>query len=381
MKIAMLCSTHPVNDERVTHKQAKSLACLGYEVTVFGREPKEMEKIGSVSLCPLAPVGGGMLRRLFMVFRLYRAAKSWRPDIIVCHEPESALLGLILKRCFGMKMVFDSHECFQETFSWRTPKVIRPIVRRLLIALLKVLVRGADWVTVASPPNREFLSSMRVDNRVDILHNSPPIELFPLCNHDVDHPITVVHDGYLYLQRGLVQMLEAVAIVRQTRDIRFLIVGRVKEQDQRLFDEKVTQLGLANAMIIPGWKPWEEIGRIESQAQIGLICHQYTPNSFLSLNNKLYNYMSCGQAVIGPEGSVTADMIRKYNCGLCVDTSKPKDIADAILRLANNRDLRKRFGENGRKAIQQELGWHKMKEKLERIYGRLALELNSDTKC
>ncbi|GAH63923.1 unnamed protein product, partial [marine sediment metagenome] len=92
---------------------------------------------------------------------------------------------------------------------------------------------------------------------------------------------------------------------------------------------------------------------------------------FLSLNNKLYNYMSCGQAVVGPAGSVTADMIRKYDCGVCVDTSKPEEIASAIVKLAEDVELRKRLGANGRKAIEQELGWHMMEKTLLKIFETL----------
>jgi len=371
MRIAMLCSSHMVNDARVTYKQAVSLSEAGHRVVVFGREPKTNEKIAGVELVPLAPLGGGLPSRVKMIPKLIAAAVAWRPDVVTCHEPASAVVGLFLKVRYGTKVIFDSHECSQETLSWRMPGVLRPIVRAATTIFLRLLIPRCDWVTVVSPPNKKFLGAMRRDGRIDILHNSPTMEFFPPCNHDVDGPITVVHEGYLYKQRGMVQMLEAVAIVRRTRDIRFLIVGRILPDDQELFDRKVAELDLAKVIIIPGWKPWGEIGRIESQAQIGLICHQYTPNSFLSLNNKLYNYASCGQAIIGPKGSATAEMLRKYDCGLCVDTTNPQEIADAILKLAQDVGLRKRLGANGRRAIEQELGWHKMEERLRRIYDQL----------
>lgn len=369
----MLCSTHWVNDERVAYKQANSLAKAGHKVIIFGRQPASLTPIGSVCLAPLASEEGGLLKRFVMMFKLYRAAKLWKPDVVVCHEPESALVGLFLKMRYKMKMIYDAHECTQETLAWRMPKILRFVIRGLIILLLKIIARWSDWITVVSPPNYEFLGQMRNYKRIDILHNSPIIELFPPCNQDIDSPVTIVHDGFLGRARGLVQMLEAIAIARRSYDIRFLVLGRVQPQDQRLFDDKVNQLGLDGVITVTGWKPWLEIGKIESQAQIGLICLQNTPNNFMSLGNKLYNYMSCGQALIGPEGSATAEMIRKYNCGLCVDTSQPGEIAEAILKLCNDAELRKRMGANGRKAIEQELGWHKMEEVLQRIYSQLGL--------
>lgn len=377
MKIAMLCSTHPVNDARVTHKQAVSLAKAGHEIVVFGQESKKSDDIPSVILKPLGPADDRFKKRFAMMFKLYRAAASWRPDVVVCHEPESALIGLLLKLRYGMKVVYDVHECVQETVTRRMPKILRPVVCAGIVSLLKVIVRGADWVTVVSPPNYKFLGKMRGYDRIDILHNSPIIELFPLCSQDVDGPVTVIHEGFLGIDRGLVQMLKAIAIASRSRDIRFSVLGQLRPQDQKIFGDKINQLGLGRIVTVTGWKPWREIGQIESQAQIGLICLQNTPNNFMSLSNKLYNYMSCGHAIIGPEGSATADMINKYECGLCVDTSQPEEIAEAILKLCNNPELRKQMGANGRKAIEQELGWHKMEEVLAGIYEKLASELKT----
>jgi glycosyltransferase involved in cell wall biosynthesis len=68
-------------------------------------------------------------------------------------------------------------------------------------------------------------------------------------------------------------------------------------------------------------------------------------------------------------------MIKKYKVGLSVDTTKPESIAHAIIKLIENVELRKQFGANGRYAIETELGWHKMEERLRHIYSQLADEL------
>ena len=200
------------------------------------------------------------------------------------------------------------------------------------------------------------------------------MEMFPPCDHDVDGPITVCHEGYLKPSRGMTQILESLVLARKQVDVRLLIVGRVEEESRELFDRQVADLALGDFLEIPGWKPYEEIGRLESAAQIGLVTLQPGGNTFKSLNNKLYNYMSCGQAVIGPAGSATEEMLQKYECGLVVDTTRPDKIAEAIVRLATDRELRKRLGGNGRRAIEQHLGWHKMEELLADIYGQLFAE-------
>ena len=65
------------------------------------------------------------------------------------------------------------------------------------------------------------------------------------------------------------------------------------------------------------------------------------------------------------------ELIKEYNCGLCVDTSNSDEIAEAIVQLCSNAEMRRQMGANGRKAIEDELGWHKMEEVLIRIYSQL----------
>lgn len=98
---------------------------------------------------------------------------------------------------------------------------------------------------------------------------------------------------------------------------------------------------------------------------------QPTPNNYGSLSNKLFNYMCTGQAVIGPEGSNTAKIIRRANCGEVTDMSDPRKLADAMLALLRAPGRTRELGLNGRRAVETEYGWHKMEQRLAEIYDRL----------
>lgn len=371
--IYMLCSGHVITDARVTHKQAVSLAKMGHKVTVYGRAcvGENLPEVPGLELCPLMPAGGKLMARMRMLPKLYRAAMRGRPDVITCHEPESALVGLLARRRKGVPVLFDIHECFQDTLSSRMPRGFGGIVRALSVFLLKFIGRRCDWLTIVSPANLDFYRNIRGDGRISIIHNSPRMELFPPCKHDSDGPVVICHEGYLDHSRGMTQILESLKLARNRADVRLLIVGRIGPDCRALFDELADNLSLNEYIIIPGWKSYEEIGRMESTAQIGLVALQPGGNTFKSLNNKLYNYMCCGQPVIVPKGSTSEALVRQYDCGLVVDTTRPEEIADAIVLLATDRELRKRLGANGRSAIECRLGWHKMEEQLADIYGQL----------
>jgi len=372
MRIAMVASSHKVDDDRITHKQAFSLANTGHQVAVFGLKPIIPPSHSGVEFHVLEPSGSGLRRRLSMLKLLYDRVVAWCPDVVTCHEPDSAVLGLRIRRKTGAKVVFDTHESFEETFAERVPPLMRPPVRWAVRQALRFFGRRYDWVTVVSPVNWDFYAMFRSTSTMSIIHNSPRMELFPPCTHEVQGPLTLVHDGYLYRNRGMVEILEALAIVRKSIDVRLLVVGCVLSEERPLFDQKVEELDLKEIIEIPGWRPYEEVGLLESKGQIGLIALQPRPNAMKSLNHKFYNYMSCAQPVIAPIDSATEMMVRKYDCGICIDTTQPKQIAEAVLKLAQDTELRKHYGAKGRRAIEEELGWHMMEKELARIYAALA---------
>jgi hypothetical protein len=372
MRIAMLCSGHAVDDPRVMRKQAASLAGMGHEVIVFGRGEGGPAKRSGVVLHPLDPLGGGLARRARLVPKLAEAAAEWNPDVVACHEPESALAGLRVKRRTGARMLFDVHELFHESLSSRLAWPLRPAVRCASAALLRYLGRRADWVTVVSPFNLAFYRAARGDDRVEIIHNGPIMELFPPCRQDVAGPVTVCHEGNLDRGRGMVQLLEGLALARRHADVRLLVVGEVRPGARALFEEKTGALGLRGAVEMPGWVDYDGVGAVLSRGQIGVVAMQPTPNNYLSLSNKLYNYMCSAMPVIAPAGSATADLVLREDCGVAVDVTRPDAIAEAIVRLAGDRPLRERLGARGRRAIQQRYGWHVMEKRLAEIYAQLA---------
>ena len=372
MRIAMLCSNHAVSDARVTHKHAASLSRMGHCVRVFGMASRIPVDVPGVDVQAVVPFRIGGRARVCNTLRLLGPALQWKPDVVTCHEPETAALGLWLKARLGVRVVFDVHELWHETMAARAPGCVRDPARWVFAKALQTIARRCDWVTVVSPWNLHFYRKVRHDRRVDIIHNSPRVKDFPPCRHDVDGPIVVAHEGNLDQGRGMAQILEALAIARRKVPVRLLIVGAVRPQARDAYHRIVERLSLADAIDLPGWIPYGEVGEVLSSAQIGIIAMQPTRNNFLSLSNKLYNYMCCGQAVVAMEGSATADLVRQANCGLAVDSTEPRAIADALVRLARDADSRSRLGENGRRAIIQTYGWHRMEERLSEIYAALA---------
>ena len=64
-------------------------------------------------------------------------------------------------------------------------------------------------------------------------------------------------------------------------------------------------------------------------------------------------------------------LILNIGCGIPVDPTNPKEIAEAIEYLIEHPDEAKQMGENGRKAVLEKYNWEHEEKKLLRIYEEL----------
>lgn len=77
---------------------------------------------------------------------------------------------------------------------------------------------------------------------------------------------------------------------------------------------------------------------------------------------KLSDYMASGKPIICFDLKVSKEMIERFNCGIvCNDDTQ---IEDAIVELSNNYELRKKLGNNGRKAAVEFFDWSVLSDKM-----------------
>lgn len=385
MRILFLCSSHSLDDARVTRKQAASLSKNGHEVTVCARKRNDYEE-KSVKFIDIDQMptnakssihmneNNPRLNRLRRLSVLYSYAKQTKHDLVVAHEFETAMLAYVLCKLFNIPYVFDSHECYNETIKEIVPSPFKALVEKLSLFCLKIISRNAEAVTVVSSATELIFKELSPQTPVEVLHNSPILEYFPY-NEEETSTLIIVHEGTLGYERGMMQILKALSLVSKKVDFKFLILGTILKDVRPAFNEEVERLSLESAIEAPGELPWMEFGKVEATGQIGLICSQPIPNHMLSLSNKLYTYMACGLAVIGMKDSETDKILNRYNCGIGVDTTMPEEIAKAIVYLAEHPEERKRMARNGRKAIEEELGWHRMEEKIKMLYSEIERKL------
>ena len=388
--ILFLCSSHGFEDGRVSQKEAVSFANLGYKISMCGQRaewrydaPVRMIDVDTCEVIadwhnagfPGFATRGQRFRRLR---NLWRVAKREHADLHVAHELESALIAMFFKWIYRTPFVFDVHENFDLNIVLAFPRLFRPLVKVGFWLVMKCIVRNAAGITAVAPNNQIYLYAKLIGKPVAILHNSPRLEYFPFCEEETD-PITIVHEGRLGVKYGSREALEALKILKDKGySFKFLLIGWGSIETRESFVEKVREYGLEDRVIINGLVPWRELGALECKGQIGIVCCQPVGNSFVTLANKLYNYMACGLAVVGMKNSLTEEIITDAKSGLCAEITDPFAIADAIAWLIDHPGDRRQMARNGRKAIEERYGWHCMEELMREFYGNLLKHMKDE---
>jgi glycosyltransferase involved in cell wall biosynthesis len=78
--------------------------------------------------------------------------------------------------------------------------------------------------------------------------------------------------------------------------------------------------------------------------------------------------MACGLPVVGFDVPGMNDVIVNGENGLLVPARDPKALANAVLALLNDEDLRRELGQKARKLVVEKYNWDTVISKIEKIY-------------
>lgn len=146
----MILSHDPKGDIRV-NKERAALEDEGCEVVILFSTNRKFPK----------PVR-------FIGFQ-YRCSKviGEHVDVVHCHDLDTVLLGILLKRKTGCKLVFDSHEYYLWMLGW-PEKVLYPY----FWLLQRIAQRFVDVLIVISPTMREYFEENYHFKEIVIVRNT-----------------------------------------------------------------------------------------------------------------------------------------------------------------------------------------------------------------
>lgn len=339
-------------NEKWAADAARGLRDRGHAVTVmWSYEPvrRELERrrlrSRRVRLWgDLNPIGFGSLTALL---------RRERPDVLLLTKQREYWMGGHAARLAGRPLV-----------------VLRMGLRRSLRDDHKrrtVFGKLADLIIVNSSCVRDtLLESPWVDPaRVAVLLNSVALDSIPegegrrlIESLGVPRGAPVVCGaGRLTRQKGLDVLIDSFALVLgRVPSARLLIIGEGGQREA--LERAASDAGVAGSVLFAGHR--EDVRELLSGVDVYALSSRNE-----GMANTLLEAMSVGAPIVATDVSGTAEAVTNEKEALVVPPEDPVALAEATLRLLDNRDLASSLGSAARHRAESKFGRERMLEELE----------------
>lgn len=158
------------------------------------------------------------------------------------------------------------------------------------------------------------------------------------------------HGTYIPLQ-GIEYIIEAAKLL-EAQNIKFNLIGRGQTQQEIINLSK--KLNTRNVNFID-FLPQEELVKYIAQADVCLGIFGQTPKAKRVIPNKVYEAIAMKKSLITADTPAVREIFKnREHCLLC-NIADSKDLAEKILELKNNPELRNQLAENGYKLYKEKL--------------------------
>lgn len=361
-KIVHLTSAHLRYDIRIFQKECVSLALKGYDVTLVVADGNGNETVNGVKICDAVnSMPKSRLSRILKFPKLVlKEALKLDAEIYHFHDPELIPVALKLLRA-GKKVIYDIHEDLprQTLTKEYIPKLFRLPLSIILEYYENWSINKFSAIVTATPFIHKRIVKLN-PNCINV-NNYPLISEFTSSFDLNSKENAVCFVGALSRLRGIRELIEAAYLA----GFKLYLAGRFSEYD--FHEEMKMEIGWKN-VVECGQLDREGVAELMSRCICGMVTFLPAPNHGNSQPNKMFEYMSAGLPVICSDFPLWKAIIESEKCGVCVDPSEPRAIADAILKVSKLVKGGNRIGENGKLAVQEKFNWEMEKKKLYEIY-------------
>ena len=170
---------------------------------------------------------------------------------------------------------------------------------------------------------------------------------------------------------GVIQLADAIKLIPAELPIRFVLVGdgSLHGEVERLlqFDTE------SRRVIFTGTIPHERVPALLDACDILVSPHipLADGSDFFGSPTKIFEYMAMGKGIVASRLGQIGEVLDNNETALLVEPGNVPELARAIVRLAESRDLRERLGARAREVAVQHHTWTRNAERVLQAYDQL----------
>ena len=223
--------------------------------------------------------------------------------------------------------------------------------------------RNADKIIVISEDFKKNIMAKGVpEDKIVVVYNwvdeeavvdVPRAEnkLFDKYNLD-RNKFYITYNGNIGLTQNMDMLLDVAKSLEENKDIQFVLVGNGAYLDS--VKQIIKDRNINNVHLLP-FQPYEDISPVFSLGDVSLVISKPGVGAN-SVPSKTWSIMSASRPVLANfDENELKDIIENNKCGIFTKAGDKQAFIDAILKLYNNRELCKVYGQNGRDFVMKNL--------------------------
>ncbi len=257
---------------------------------------------------------------------------------------------------------------------------IPPIQKFTAKIIRKFCLRLTHHIVAVSNNLKVFLLENRIvksPNTISVIPNAADVEAFQRhfdtqairSSMGIPDAFIVMYTGTLQVWYAIEDLISAFSLIlKEIPDAFLLIVGEGQARER--LENLACQLGIANNVKFMGYINHSKIPEVISIADVVVAPFKELGMTFFGSAIKIFEYLSAGKPIVASKIGQIAEVLQNEYTALLVTPSHVEELANAIVRLAHDEQLRNYLARNA-KIEAQKYSWDRYADQLVGIYKKL----------
>ncbi|MBP5815518.1 glycosyltransferase family 4 protein [Bacillus anthracis] len=263
--------------------------------------------------------------------------------------------GMFAKRKMKAKLIVDVRDLWPESLigigffnkNW---------ILKFAYKLEYKIYHAADNIIINSKGFYSYISSTGIaPNRISFMPNSlTEKELSTVPKKNISDQLTVIYTGNIGLAQDIEKLILIAEHLKEYKNISFKIIGYGYQKKE--LGESIEAKQLPNMQLIEPKNREDTLAEIVD-ADIAYVSLVEKDVFKKVLPRKVMDYMSMRKPIVADVAGYAKEVIEDAQCGFVTEDRTVAELSDYIIKLAQDKQLRNRLGENGYQYAFRTLRW------------------------
>ena len=314
--------------------------------------------------------GNNLLMRTFRYLccwcvQLWKGLHAKNIDLIYLAStpPIQGALGAILKRIKKIPFVYNLQDIFPDSLVGTGLVKKGGLIWKIGRMIEDFTYKHADKIIVISEDfKRNIMAKGVPEEKIVVVYNwvdqnavknieRKDNKLFDKYHLD-RNKFYITYSGNIGLTQNMNLLLDVAKGLEDNEEIQFVLIGEGAYKEQ--VKEIITRNNIKNVILLP-FQPYEDISHVFSLGDVGIIISKPGVGEN-SVPSKTWSIMSASRPVLANfDENEIKTILSENECGVFTKSGDKQAFTDAILELYRNREMCRKYGENGRKFVMENL--------------------------